>query len=69
MLEVGDLITLSNGKKYIMTKQIYLKGRHYLFLIGEDGVSEFMICEFVKDQLEIVRDEEIVKILIEKFNK
>lgn len=69
MLEVGDLITLSDGNKYIMTKQIYLKGKHYLFLIAEDGISNFMICELINDELEIVTDEDLTKELIKLFSK
>lgn len=68
MLEVGDLITLNNDKKYIVTKQVYLKGHHYIFLISEDCISDFLICDFIKDELEVVKDEELIKKLIALFN-
>ena len=69
MLEVGDLITLSNGRKYIITKRLCLKGKTYLFLIMEDGISEYIICELINDEIEIVRNEEIVDELIQLYIK
>ena len=69
MLEVGDLITLSNGHKYIITKLLCLKGKTYLFLIMEDGISEYIICELINDEIEIVRNEEIVEELIQLYIK
>ena len=69
MLEVGDLITLSNGHKYIITKRLCLKGKTYLFLIMEDGITEYIICELINDEIEIVRNEKIVKELIQLYIK
>ena len=38
MLEVGDLLTLSNKKEYIVIKQIQLNGKNYVYLVKKDGI-------------------------------
>lgn len=66
-MEIGDLVTLSNGKDYIVVKTTILNGNNYVFLITKDGISDVMICKIQNDSLEIVKDENIIKILLENF--
>lgn len=35
----------------------------------EDGISEYIICELINDEIEIVRNEEIVDELIQLYIK
>lgn len=66
-MEIGDLVTLSNGKDYIVVKTTILNGNNYVFLITKDGISDVMICKIQNDSLEMVKDENIINILLEKF--
>ena len=69
MLEIGDLLTLSNNKEYIVMKQIYFKGKCYVYLISKDGISEVLICSYEEDNLNVVTDEEVFEKLLTLFNK
>ncbi len=67
MLEIGDLITLSNDKEYVVAKIVKLEGKEYLAVISKDGLSDFLICEYDMGKLKIVKDEKIVVKLLELF--
>lgn len=67
MLDIGDLVTLSNNNEYIVIKKILLDEKDYVFLITKDGISDVMICKIQSDSLEIVKDENVINILLEKF--
>ncbi len=67
MLDIGDLVTLSNNNEYIVVKKILLGEKDYVFLITKDGISDVMICKIQNDSLEMVKDENIINILLEKF--
>lgn len=67
MLDIGDLVTLSNNNEYIVVKKILLDEKDYVFLITKDGISDVMICKIQNDSLEIVKDENVINILLEKF--
>lgn len=69
MLEVGDLLTLSNKKEYIVIKQIQLNGKNYVYLVTKDGISDIAICEYETDKLTIVKDEKLIHTLVEKFKE
>lgn len=69
MLENGDLITLSNNEEYIVISMTNLDGKNYVYLISKDGVSKISICLYENDTLTPVKDEEIFKLLLDKFQK
>ncbi len=69
MLDNGDLLTLSNGKEYIVIKQIQIKGKNYVYLVTKDGVSGVAVCSLENDTLTIVNDGETLRFLLEKFKE
>ena len=69
MLEIGDLLTLSDNKEYIVMKQIYFEGSNYVYLISKDGISNILICSYEGDDLSIVTDENLFENLLNLFNK
>lgn len=69
MIEIGDLLTLSNNKEYIVLKQISFDDKIYLYLISKDGISNILIGCVNKQQLTIVKNEEQLQVLFQKFRE
>lgn len=69
MLEKGDLLTLSNGREYIVISQIQIKGKNYVYLVTKDGVSGVAVCLLENDTLTMVNDGELLQSLLEKFKE
>lgn len=69
MLEIGDLLTLSDNQEYIVMKMIYLRGKNYVYLVTKDGISDVLICSYEEDTLNVVTDEELFEELLDLFNK
>lgn len=75
-LEIDQLITLEDNKKYIITSDLVYEGERYIFLAGvkedeSDINKEFVIAKAVNDNgeayIEDVTDEELLKTLISMF--
>lgn len=69
MLEIGDVMTLSNNQEYIVMKQVCYQQKNYLYLVSKDGISEVAIFQLENNQLIKVQEEELLKILIERLNE
>ena len=69
MLEVGDLLTLSDNQEYLVMKQIYFKGKNYVYLITKDCISDVLICCYEEDKLKIVTEESLFEKLLNLFNE
>ena len=69
MLEVGDLITLSNNKEYLVVEQIEYDNNDYVILISKDGISELKVYLKENDMLSIVKDEEKIKNILLIYSK
>lgn len=67
MYEIGDLLSLSNNKKYIVVNKIVIDNNEYLYLISQDGIKEIKICRVYNNLLKVVTDQSLLKSLIEKF--
>lgn len=69
MLDKGDLLTLSNGREYIVIDQIRIDGKNYVYLVTKDGISCIAVCLFENDTLTIVSDGELLQMLLKKFKE
>lgn len=69
MLERGDLITLNNNKEYIVLDEINFNHKDYLYLITKDGITDVLVCLREDDNLTIVREEELLRNLLDKFKE
>lgn len=69
MLEVGDLITLSNKKEYLVVDQIEYDDNDYVILTSKDGISELKIYLKENDVLSIVKEEEKIKNILLIYSK
>lgn len=69
MLDKGDLLTLSNGKEYIVINQIQIDGKNYVYLVTKDGVSGVAVCLLENDTLTTIDDGEFLQLLLTKFQE
>lgn len=69
MLDKGDLLTLSNGKEYIVINQIQIDGKNYVYLVTKDGVSGVAVCSLENDMLTTINDGEFLQLLLTKFKE
>lgn len=69
MLEIGDLVTLSNNKEYLVVEQIEYDNNDYVILISKDGISELKVYLKENDVLSIVKDEEKIKNILLIYSK
>ncbi len=56
--EIGDLITLDDGVKYLIVDLFTLDGNKYVYVISDDGKKETIICRLVDDYLEKLSSKE-----------
>lgn len=68
MLEKGELVKLSNNKEYAVVSSIIYQGANYVYLLDTDTYKDFKFCKYEEEKLKMVKDEELVKLLIAKFN-
>ncbi len=69
MLNKGDLLTLSNGKEYIVINQIQIDGKNYVYLVTKDGISGVAVCLLENDTLTTINDGEFLQLLLTKFQE
>lgn len=68
MLEQGELLTLSNDKEYAVVSSIIYQGVNYVYLLDTDVYKDYKLCKYEDENLTVVKDEELLKTLITKFN-
>lgn len=68
MLEQGELLTLSNDKEYAVVSSIIYQGANYVYLLDTDVYKDYKLCKYEDENLMVVKDEELLKTLITKFN-
>lgn len=51
------VLTLSNGKKYVVVESINYENNEYLFLGNIDNPKDLIICKRDNDKLKMVTDE------------
>lgn len=70
MLKQGEVLTLSDNKKYSVVYQTVLNSINYVYLIDQDDYTNTMFCKYDNDNgLEEVVSEEIIEQLMLKFKE
>lgn len=69
MVEVGEVLTLSNNKDYVVSYTTKLDSKDYAFLIEKEGLKETMFVEYVDGHLEEVVEEDIIEKLLLQFKE
>lgn len=67
MINQGEILTLSDNKKYSVVFTTTLNNENYVYLIEQDNYSNTMFCKYHNNDLEEVLNPEIVKQLMIKF--
>jgi len=68
MIEQGELLTLSNDKEYAVVSSIVYEDTNYVYLLDTDTYKDYKFCKYENDTLVVVKDKELLKVLITKFN-
>ena len=63
-----ELITLSNGKEYSVVSSIVYEGNNYVCILDTNDFKDYKFCLYENDELTIVKNYELLEILISKFN-
>ena len=67
-MNIGEVITLSNGIDYVITHRKVINGKTYGFLLEMPSYKTFKFVEFINDtDLEEVVDEELIEQLVVEF--
>lgn len=68
MLEQGELITLSNNVEYAVVSTVIYQGANYVYILDTNNFKDYKICKYEDEELSVVKNEELLKVLIVKFN-
>lgn len=70
MLNQGEILTLSDNKKYSVVYATELNSKNYVYLIDQDDYTNTMFCEYDNSNgLEEVVEPDIIEQLMIKFNE
>lgn len=69
MLEQGSTWTLSDGNKYTVVSIVKEKNKKYVYLINRSEIQQYIIAEYVDDEIIEVVDPDLLEVLIVKFNE
>lgn len=70
MLNQGEILTLSDNKKYSVVYTTEFNNKNYVYLIDQDDYTNTMFCEYDNyNGLEEVTEIEILEQLMAKFKE
>ncbi len=70
MLQRSEVLTLEDGKDYVVASSIVLDGINYAYLINTVNLSKMMFCSYDQvDGLYEVEDPEVLDKIIKMFNE
>ena len=64
MLKQGEVLTLSDNKKYTVISTIEMDNNYYSYLIDNDDYSNMMFCKFVENDIEEITDHDLIEKLL-----
>lgn len=67
MLKQGEVLTLSDNKKYTVISTIEMDNIYYSYLIDNDDYSNMMFCKEVEDSVEEITDQDLIEKLVIKI--
>ena len=68
-IELYDLITLDNNKKYVVGSIIEYNDVNYYLLCDENNPKQYMFCYLKENKLVKVKDDSLFQILSLKITK
>lgn len=69
MIEQGEMLVLDNDKEYAVVSSIMIQDTNYVYLVETEQYKEYKICKYENDSLEEIVDQDLLRLLISKFNK
>lgn len=73
MIDIGDILTLSDGNEYLVTNKAKRKGKKYYLLVCEEDLSNIKFCYEDKKGKDIliveVDDKKLIRELMLRFTK
>ena len=70
MLEQGEVLTLEDGKDYVVASSILMDGINYVYLINSVNLSKMMFCSYDQiDGLYEIEEPELLEKVMKKFNE
>ncbi len=66
-IDIRDLITLSDGNKYIVISKVYYDNNDYLYLVDVNENNNLKYCYIEDDSIVEITDEELNKKLLPLF--
>ena len=67
MLKQGEVLTLSDNKKYTVISTIEMDNNNYYYLIDNDDYSNMMFCKEEEDSVEEITDQDLIEKLVIKI--
>jgi len=67
MLKQGEVLTLSDNKKYTVISTIEMDNNYYSYLIDNDDYSNMMFCKEEEDSVEEITDQDLIEKLVIKI--
>ncbi len=61
MLEIGNVIELSDGHEYVVTNKVSHGNRFYFFIIGKNDLKKFKYVLLDNDELVEIEDLSIIR--------
>ena len=68
-MEQGSTWTLSDGNKYTVVSIVKEKKKKYVYLINRSEIQQYIIAEYLDDEIIEVDDPDLLEVLIVKFNE
>lgn len=69
MLNQGEILTLSDNKKYSVVYTTQLNSKNFVYLIDQDDYTNTMFCEYDNNNLEEVIEPKTIEQLLIKFKE
>ena len=66
-INIKDVLTLSDDKKYIVVSKIYYSGKDYLYLVDIDDNENLKFCYLDNDEVVEISDKELNTRLLPLF--
>ena len=68
-IDIKDIITLDDNKKYVVTSKTSYENKDYYLLLDKDEKSEYLICYLENNELIETEDKDLNTKLLELFLK
>lgn len=69
MINPGEVWTLGDGNKYVVASVVEFNQKQYLYLINKNDYKQYIIGEYLGEDIEEIENPDLLEALIVKFNE